>query len=359
MRYILAVAAVAAVVAGTAVSQSAHAQGVAWLSTVEGSQFYPESWPAGQTGFTHTDTGAYQVTFYGLGNSFDSDVQVNSVDLSGQPHYCTSAGWYSSNGTDVTADVDCFNPQGQPADGDFNIFYQTRTGASASGTVAFLWANQPTTQTYNPDASYSYNSTGGTNSVTRENTGLYYTFLPGFTKSGGNPEVTAYGGNATHCEVVDWYHNRAGTNVVVYCFNAAGAPTDSYFDLSFTQNTTEAVGTSTSLGAYVWANEPTASGEYTPAKVYQFNNVSTKKLDVQNIGGGTSFLNMSVPENVLFSSTLGMITAYGSAGEFCEDQGLGYYGSAKHETLTLTVQCYTNNGSPVNASYDATLLTGQ
>lgn len=350
---------VAGGLAALGAGHSAAAQGVGWLTTIEGNQFYPESWPAGKTGFTNTATGQYQVTFYGLGNGVNSDVQVTAVNVAGQPHYCTAAGWYSFNGTDVTVNVDCFDASGNPLNADFNVFYQTRTGTPASGTVAFLWADQPTAPNYTPDAAYSYNSTGGTNTVTRENTGLYFAYLPGIKTTGGNPQATAYSTTAAHCEVVDWYHNLGGTNVVVYCFDASGNPADEYFDLSFTQNATAAVGANTTLGGYAWVNQPTASGTYIPSKKYNFNNVSTRLLNASNYTAGVSFLNMHVPQNVLFSSTLGMVTAYGSAGEFCDYEGLGYYGGAKNETLTLTVACFDAHGNPLATDYTATMMTGQ
>lgn len=352
--------ALSAVAFSALAAAQAHADGVAWLTVSDQTQFYPQSWPTGQTSYTHTGTGQYAVTFFGLGNGLSSDVQVNALQFPGQgTHYCTSNGWFSSNGTDVTADVSCFGMSGALQDGDFAIFYQTRTGAPASGTVAFLWGNLPTTASYTPSPFYSYNSTGGTNTVTRNGTGNYFAYLPGITKTGGNVQVTAYGGSAARCEVVDWYHNFSGTNVSVLCVNASGTPTDGEFDLSFTENATEAVGTNTSLGGYVWANQPTLGGSYTPVHPYNYNNVSTKKLTVQNTGGGQSFLNMSVPQGTLFSSILGMVTAYGSAGEFCGSSELGYFGTAKHETLTLFVDCYDKNGNPLNAYYDGTLITGQ
>ena len=347
------------IAAAALAAPQALAQGVGWFTTIEGSPFYNQSWPGGD-GFTVLGTGQYQVVFPGLGNGTNSDVQVTAVDVGGQPHYCTTAGWGSSNGTDVIVDVDCFDAGGNLLNADFNVFYQTRSAPPPAGSIAFLWADQPTASSYIPSPTYSYNSTGlGANSITRLSTGVYDAFLPGLFKLGGDAQVTAYGSGAAHCETESWSPNRSGTNVIVACFDAGGNAADEYFDLSFTIGATEAAGASTSLGGYAWASQPTATGLYIPSKPYDFDNVSAHKLSVDNIGGGTSFLNLYVPKSVLFHTTLGMVSAYGSAGEFCDYEGLGYYGTAKNETLTLTVGCFDKNGNAVDAYYDGTIMASQ
>jgi hypothetical protein len=338
-----------------AVTAPAHAQSIGYLTTVEGGIFYPQSSPGGDYSLTSLGTGQYQVTFYGLGNGVNSDVQVTANLGDYGPHYCTTAGWGTPNDTDVTVNVDCFNSSGAPLNSDFSVFYQARTSAPASGAVAFLWANEPSTASYTPSSFYSYNSTGGTNTITRDNTGLYFAYLPGITRTGGNPQVTAYGAVAARCQVIDWYHNHSGTNVAIQCVNAAGNPADEYFDLAFSYGATDAVGGTTSVGAYAWANNPTASS-YVPDKAYQFDNVSTKALRAQN-AGDTSFLNLYVPETVNFGTTLGLVTAYGSHGEYCDKEGLGYYGSAKQETLTMTVACFNAQGQPAAVDYTAQFIT--
>ncbi len=325
---------------------AASAQSIGWLSYEGGSIFFPESNPVGNS-VTQTATGKYTVTFAGLGNSFNSNVQVNAVTaLSLTPHYCITAGWYSTNGADTDVDVDCFDANGNPFNGDFAVFYQARTSAPSSGGIAFLWGNQPTTTDYTPSSLYSFNSTGGVNTVHRENTGLYFAFLPGFTRNGGNPQVTAYGGVAARCEIVDWYHNRAGANVVVQCVNAAGTPTDEYFSLSFSYGVDEATSASTHYGGYAWANNATAVS-YTPLVPYQWQNTSaTRKIKAMN-SGSTTFLDLPIDESVLLSSHQAMVTAIGSKGEYCDRGELGYFGSAKRETLTMFINCFNAQGQPI------------
>lgn len=339
---------------------AALANGTGWVLVSDQNEDFFWSYPAGRTSVNHTGVGQYAVTFFGLGNSLNSNVQVNAWQYSGQNlHYCISAGWSSSNGTDVTAYVNCYGMNGALQDGDFSAFYQTRTSAPASGTVNFVWGNQPTTTSYTPSAFYSYNTSGGINTVFRNGTGNYFVYMPGYHGTGGNAQVTAYGSSAARCEVVDWYHNLSGINVSIQCVNASGNPADEYFSLAFTANATEASGPSTNLGGYAWANNPGLIGTYIPATQYNWNDLSTKKLNVQNIGGGVSFLNMRLPPgSPSFNGALGMVTAYGSSGEFCLPSEQGYFGSAKHEVFTVFVNCFDKTGAADSADYSGTIVTG-
>ena len=251
-------------VAGLAAATTARAQSIGYVETLGGniSSAVDYNSAGGSNSLAVIGTGLFQVTLPGLGNGIDSNVQVNAVETNGQGHYCTSDGWFSSNGVDVTADVACFDASGNPLLADFSLFYQARTSPPPSGAMAFLWGDQPGIaigSSYAPDASYSYNSTGGGNSVTHEGTGIYFAFLPGFRQS-GNVQVTAYGGSAARCEVADWYQNRAGANVSVYCVNAAGAATDGYFSLSYTVGTTEAAGPAADLAGGVCLGQQSREG---------------------------------------------------------------------------------------------------
>jgi hypothetical protein len=358
------VSALAVASAFVATGLPAQAQSVGWLETIGGSIEPSASWPSYSYTLTSPATGQYQVTFPGLGNGLNSDVQVNAVSSylsSPLAHYCTAVNWGSSNGTDVMINIDCFDASGNPLNSDFSVFYQARTTAPTAGTIAYLWANQPTTTTtYTPSSTYSYNSSGGVNTVTRDNTGLYFAYLPGITTDGGNPQVTAYGGVAARCEVVDWYHNHSGTNVAVQCVNSAGNPADEYFDISFAYGVSQADGPNSSLGIYAWANNSTAT-TYTPLKSYQFNNLSSpaKTLKASNGGGGVgiSYMYTKFPKDLNVTSTLEMVTAEGSLGEYCDGAGAAYSGpTPADQTLYLN---FNAQGQQQATEYTQATLLGQ
>src|SRR6516162_4977758 len=227
--------ALALLVTGIAAAPAAQAQSIGYVETLGGAISPAVSFnSAGGTNTLAPSGNTYVVTLPSLGNSLHSNVQVNAANTNGSGHYCTSGGWFSFNGVDVTADVNCFDILGNPILADFSLFYQARTTAPATGKIAFLWANHPTAPSYTPAAHWNFNSTGARNTINRENTGVYLAFLPGMTAKSGNPQVTAYNRTAVRCEVADWFHNQVGATVSVLCVNSAGLAADTRFNLSYT-----------------------------------------------------------------------------------------------------------------------------
>jgi hypothetical protein len=178
-------------------------------------------------------TGIYQVTLpnvrSGLGGG---DAQVTSYGgWSSYSDQCQAGGWYD-NGAAQVVTVRCFSVTGAPADSYFAMTFGINTTMLLAGTghsSAYAWADQPTAPNYTPNTWYSYNSAGGTTAVNRGGTGQYTVLFP-VDLSSGDVEVTAYGGSPVSCKTAYW--NSDG--VRVNCFDAAGAPADSYFDVSFT-----------------------------------------------------------------------------------------------------------------------------
>jgi hypothetical protein len=347
-------------VLSVAATTAAHAQSIGYVGTLGGELSSAESYnSAGEANSVAIiGTGIFEVTLAGLGNGLDSDVQVNAVNTDGTGHYCTSGGWYSSNDIDVTAYVYCFDSAGNPLSEDFSLLYQARTTAPPSGSIAFLWADKPTISIgsgYKPDSSYSYNSTGGTNTVKHEGTGMYRAHLPGLNKH-GNVQVTAYGGGAARCEVAKWSASGSETIVNVYCVNAANVATDEYFDLSYTEGTTEAAGPSaTAKGAYAWADNDTKKS-YVPSTAWQFNSLSSPDaLKAERFGGavpGQYSLTLPNPSNVGFNTYLGMVTANGTSGEYCDTAGL----NVEAGDIYVDLICYDSEGIQVDAMYTGTLI---
>jgi hypothetical protein len=106
--------------------------------------------------------------------------------------------------------------------------------------LCYLWADQPTTASYQPSAPYSYNKAGGAsaNLVTRKAPGFYVVTckkIGAFAgKRSGHVQVTASGIDATWCKVVTWGGGSgADLNAQVECRNPAGALADSYFDFLY------------------------------------------------------------------------------------------------------------------------------
>jgi hypothetical protein len=348
--------ALALLVTGIAAAPAAQAQSIGYVETLGGAISPAVSFnSAGGTNTLAPSGNTYVVTLPSLGNSLHSNVQVNAANTNGSGHYCTSGGWFSFNGVDVTADVNCFDILGNPILADFSLFYQARTTAPATGKIAFLWANHPTAPSYTPAAHWNFNSTGARNTINRENTGVYLAFLPGMTAKSGNPQVTAYNRTAVRCEVADWFHNQVGATVSVLCVNSAGLAADTRFNLSYTIGTNEAAGpAATSLGAYARANKPDRRN-YVPNPVFQFNTVSVDQLTAQRFGPlpGQYSLTVPNPNNIPLKTILGMVTANGQSGEYCNTAGI----NVPVGEFYLDLVCYDSSGRPIDTKYVGTFIT--
>jgi hypothetical protein len=108
----------------------------------------------------------------------------------------------------------------------------TLASAQKSG---YVWADNPTSASYTPSPTYSFNSSGGATDITRSGVGTYavqFSGLGGGSSSGGNVQVTAYGGGSETCKVVSWGSGGANFVANVRCFNSAGSPADTRYSIN-------------------------------------------------------------------------------------------------------------------------------
>jgi hypothetical protein len=109
--------------------------------------------------------------------------------------------------------------------------------AEASYAFGYARANNPTASSYTPTAAYSYNSSGGTITITRSSTGSYavrFRGLGGHGTAGGHVQVTAYGSGSEACKVSSW--SSLGPDFIVYvrCFTVAGTPVNTQYTVLVT-----------------------------------------------------------------------------------------------------------------------------
>ena len=100
-------------------------------------------------------------------------------------------------------------------------------------TTGYALAHEPATASYTPRLNYQYNTTGGTTTITRLGVGEYQVSFPDQALEAGHVQVTAYGwydSGGKHCKVKYW---TPDDGVRVQCYNATGAPADSYFTVTF------------------------------------------------------------------------------------------------------------------------------
>lgn len=134
---------------------------------------------------------------------------------------------------------------------------------AATDGFAYVWANQPTTASYDPSPLYSFNSTGAVNHVVRITTGQYEVQLPNLGVSGGVAHASAYGTTTNTCQVGYWNWSGGTMAVRVNCFHG-GLAADTAFTAAFTNRP------SATDFAYLFADQPGAAS-YTPNPIFQYN----------------------------------------------------------------------------------------
>jgi hypothetical protein len=284
-------------------------------------------------------TGTYTVRFFGLG----AFAQQGTVDVTAegvQAAQCAVVHWLpDSTGTILLVRVNCFDLSGVKMDAPFMVAYTS--GGSTTGTTDFVWADQPAAANYTPSAPFQFNSSGGINTVKHLGPGQYRVTMPGPDVADGAVKVTAYGGNANSCQVVQWVNVTAGQHVFVDCFTPAGALVNNRFTMTFTAGD-DLFGDGGPSG-YLWGNDP-SSASYTPDGAYQFDTAGSSAT-VTRFGVGEY-------ETLFPNETHGaqgdeQATPYGSTPAHCVVDGP--VGNATSEQGD--VFCYDINGNQLDTTY--------
>src|SRR5262249_51817494 len=136
---------------------------------------------------------------------------------------------------------------------------------------AYVWANNATSASYTPSPDHQFNSTGGTNTITRTATGAYSVRLPGLGKFAGTAKVSAFGTTGNTCKLSSWGPdvNKVDQIVYVLCYDTSGNPVDMQFTMTYATKM-GIFATGSNPNGYVYANKSTSSF-YTPNKTYQHN----------------------------------------------------------------------------------------
>jgi hypothetical protein len=210
---------------------------------------------------------------------------------------------------------------------------------------AFVWANQPSSPSYTPSATYQWNSRhtfAAVNTVTRSGVGRYTVRLPDLAAASGTVHVTAYGASTHHCKVANWFPSGTAQLINVRCFTRTGALVDTFYTLSYTNPG----GFPWDLG-YVWANQPT-SGSYVPSPSYQANSSgATNRIDRLGVGA----YRVRLP-NLGRAAGHVQVTAYGTGPERCKVGSWGPVGAEQN----IRVRCYGLTGSPVDTRFTLTYV---
>ncbi|MBB5867721.1 hypothetical protein F4553_001100 [Allocatelliglobosispora scoriae] len=218
--------------------------------------------------------------------------------------------------------------------------------AGVTSGYAYLWANQPTTASYDPSTYYSFNSTGAVNHVVRLAVGRYEVQLPNLGAAGGVAHATAYGNTGNTCQIGFW--TRSGDTLLMHvnCF-AGSAYADTVFTAAFVNRPTAADFT------YLFADQPTAAS-YTPTSSYQFNSSGASNT-IQRLGTGYYMVNVNGVRGIGDVQ----ITGYGANLARCSVGSFASLGYPRFGGVAF-VHCVDAASAPVDANFTLTtsVLTG-
>jgi len=302
-----------------------------------------------------SETGQYQVYFNNLviSSSTPVDVQVTAYNSAnrctgGEPSMATSSNAY--------VDVQCVDSSGQPANSGFSLLYQSRSAPFDSASNALAYAQftyegeHATLNAYN-----SFNSRGGQNTAVESNktgnsAGNYTVTLTGMTRLGGDVQVNGYTSTA-QCKVIDWGAGSTATTITVQCSRTDnGLPTYASFNLAYAIG--EPFGLvpgDATLGAWLWAQDPTSTAPYKPNPHFQYNGFRTGAMTAQKTS--TGHYTVTIPGTLTYTSAIALATAYGPGNGYCNVAG--WTGG------TINVVCYNQTQAFADSRFNLTFQTAR
>jgi hypothetical protein len=220
---------------------------------------------------------------------------------------------------------------------------------AASFGWAYLWADQAsTTSEYTPSSSYQFDSnvtTAAPNTVLRTGVGAYTAKLPNLGDAAGTVHVTAYGSGTETCKVANWNPSGTTQQINVRCFTNAGTPVDTRFTLTYAHPSS-----SPKPMAYLWADQASATSEYTPSASYQFNSTGAANTVVRT---GVGTYTAKLP-GVGSATGHVQVTAYGTGSERCKVVNWSPSGT----TQQVNVKCFTSAGTAGDTRFTLTYVSG-
>ena len=268
--------------------------------------------------------------------SYCDDISLLCAQARNQPQSCY---WTTATFSDEQRDIDFpsgYYLAGAQCFGDYcdnKTFYLCK--AATSFTSGYVW-NPSLTGTSTAPSTYSYSSSGQSNTITQTGTGLYRVDFPGLgTEVGGNVQVTAYGWGSERCKVSSWGSDGSKVSANIACFDSQGIAVDALFTASYLRATGPWPFFN---GGYLWADQPTAAS-YTPYSTYQWNSSGANNT-VQRIGVGSYYA--TFPGITVNGGTV-EVTAYGPGSEYCKVSSWG--------SNVVYVNCFNSSGQAADTRF--------
>lgn len=314
--------------------------GYVWANVQSGvpSTTYSFNSKGGANSIVKNGVGNYTVTF---GNLAATGGMVHVSTYGATSHSCKTGGWGVSGANEIVQ-VRCYTTAGAPVDTTYTVSFEKPI--VNPGPIGYVWADQAATAlnvAYTPSPTWSFNSTGGANSVTRTGTGAYTVRLNGLGVAAGHVQVTPYGTGTELCKVLNWGPTGADQLVRVQCYAAGGTTVNTRFNVTYSRNL-PILGVPVEYSGYVWADQPSVAS-YTPAAAYQFNSV----------GGSNTIARTAVGTYTVNLPSLGtsgghvQVTAYGAGSNECKVSSWGPSGT----TQKVNVRCVNTAGAAADSYF--------
>jgi uncharacterized protein YjdB len=301
----------------------------------------------GQISVIRQSDGVYDVTLPNMAKGAGQREIVLVTSTGGSNINCQIGSWNNSN-ANIVARVYCFSTTGLAADGQFSIV--VAESRILAGRFGFAWADQPTTDTYNPNPSYADNSSGGAVTITRTNTGDYTVRWAGLARTAGQLEETvmvgAYGSAPRRCNVVSWEaFATADLTAVVRCTDLNGAPADSRFVATIVDR-----GRAARRYGLTWADQPT-SPIYTTTNNNYSRTSTAGATSVSRMAAGNYLVRLGGQARTGASPETVLVTSYGSTA-YCKASQWAGNGA----DMLVTVLCFDPAGNLADTRFTVLLL---
>jgi hypothetical protein len=257
--------------------------------------------------------------------------------------WCQAEKWAPSGLNEIVA-VRCYKVGGVPIFAPFTVLYTTSSKAPFPAGSAYGYVH------FEPAGGVvgTFNSTGGTNTVTPGTTGEWLVRLHGLgpATGGGNIQVTAVDqAGPAKCEVGGWGSGTAGgQRILVRCFNGGTTPLKTGWTLSY-QLGRAIYGARPKEFAYTFNVQPTNPGPYVPLPAPVNFNSQAAVNTVQNGGG---FTLVRFPRVGLFANTV-LVTPFKIGAGFCNLLSVWATASGAAGVTVRDVVCYNAAGARIKA----------
>ena len=192
-----------------------------------GSVVPTSTWPAATT-VTVFPPNVVQVRFPGI--AAPGGV-VHATAVIGGPRWCQALKWFPA-GADEIVYIACYGIGGAPALTPFSAIFDSSSGPPAAVSGSFGYADVAA----GGALISQFNSAGAVNAAGVLAPGVIEVKLPGLSTPGpmdGSIQVTAVNGAPARCKIGSWKSSPAGQDVLVLCFDGAGAPIATEFTITF------------------------------------------------------------------------------------------------------------------------------